>query len=276
MITISAFGDEVDPDLRLQLDFCDSHGIRCIDIRGIDGVNVSKMTVAQARDYRQQMDDRGFRVPCLGSPLGKIRLDEDFDAHLDLTKHCCDIAEAFGTGAIRMFSFYAPRGQNIADHRGEVMDRLAAMVRVAEAAGMVLYHENERSIYGDVPERVKDVFSTIRSPHLKFLYDPGNLAVEGVAPYDEGWKKGLDALTEFLHIKDKVPGESTFVPAGEGQGQFPEIFRDLKARNWSGYMTLEPHMKAAGQYAGFSGPQMFSRAVAGLKRLLDQTGIQYQ
>ncbi len=276
MITISAFGDEIGPELKLQMEFCDSHGIRCIDIRGIDGINVSKMTVSQALAYHRQLDDRGFRVPCLGSPLGKIRLDEDFDAHLDMAKHCCDIAEAFGTDAIRMFSFYAPRGQNIADHRGVVMDRLAAMVHVAEAGGKVLYHENEKGIYGDVPDRIKDIFATIRSPRLKFLYDPGNLTVEDVAPYEGGWKKGLDAMTEFFHIKDKVLGEYTFVPAGEGQGQFPEIFRDLHARNWSGYMTLEPHMKAAGQYAGFSGPQMFSRAVAGLKRLLDQAGIQYQ
>lgn len=276
MITISAFADEIGPDLKLQMDVCQSLGIRCIDVRAIDGVNVSRMKVSHVRDYSKQMQDRGFSVPCIGSPLGKIRLDEDFDAHLDMLKHTCDVAAAFGTANIRMFSFYAPRGGKIAEHRGEVMDRLAAMVRQAEAAGMVLYHENERDIYGDTPERVKDIFATIRSPHLKFLYDPGNLTVEGLAPYDDGWKKGLDQITEYLHIKDKLPGEAVFVPAGEGVAQFAEIFQDLKERNWSGYATLEPHMKAAGRYSGFSGPEMFVKAAEGFKRICDRAGVQYQ
>jgi len=276
MITISAFGDEIGPDLALQMEVCQSHGIRCIDVRGIDGINVSKMKVSQAREYGKRLDDRGFHVPCLGSPLGKVRMDEDFDAHLDLLRHCCDLAEAFGTSRIRVFSFYASRGVDIASQRSQVMDRLSAMVHLAEAAGVVLYLENEKGLYGDVPERVKDIFAAIMSPHLKFLYDPGNLAAQGMAPYDDGWNKGLDRLTEYFHVKDKLPGEDTFIPAGEGKAQFAEILQDLKARKWSGYLTLEPHMKAAGRYSGFTGPEMFSKAATGLKRLCEQIGIDYQ
>jgi sugar phosphate isomerase/epimerase len=276
MITISAFADEIGPDLNLQMDVCQANGVKCIDVRGIDGKNVSKMTLAEVRRYKQLMDDRGFSVPCVGSPIGKIRMDEDFNAHLDLLKHCCEIAREFGASRVRVFSYYASQGQNILDQRAAVMGRLFAMVQVAEEMDVVLLHENEKAIYGAKPDGVKDIFTTVKSKRLKGIFDPANFVEEGLKPYDDCWKSGLDKLTHYFHVKDKVPGAPTCVPAGEGHGQIDMILSELKARKWSGYMTLEPHMQAGGQFSGFTGPQLFGKAVAGLKKILDQAGFAYR
>lgn len=86
---------------------------------------------------------------------------------------------------------------------------------------------------------------------------------------------GLAAHTDQFHVKDKVPGEGTCVPAGQGHGQFAEIFADLKRIGWTGVMTLEPHLKAAGQFEGFTGPELFARAVVGLGAMLDRAGLAY-
>ena len=276
MITFSAFADEIGDDLTAQMDTCEAGGIKCIDVRGIDGVNVSAMSLEQARGYKKQMDDRGFAVPCIGSPIGKIKISDDFDAHLDLLKHCCEVANTFGTDLIRMFSFYPTEGKNIADQRGEVMDRMGAMLKVAEAAGAVLMHENEVNIYGAKADGVNDLFATFKSDHFKSIFDPANFVNEDQRPYDDCWTKGLADLTEYFHIKDKVRGEETCVPAGEGEGQFAEIFADLKSRGWSGYMTLEPHLAAAGQFAGFTGPDLFAKAVTALKGMCDRAGLAYE
>lgn len=273
MITISAFADEIAPDLRTQMDTCKANGITHIDVRAIDGKNVSAMTVAEAHRYRRQMDAEDFTVPCVGSPVGKIRMDEDFQGHLELLRHCCDVAEAFGTKRIRVFSFYASPGRGINDERGAVLERLWAMVRVAEQAGITLLHENEKGIYGATPAGVLDIFATIRSPYLKCIFDPANFVDEGFAPYDDAWRAGLDDLTAYFHIKDRVPGSPACVPAGQGRGQIPEIFTDLRTRRWSGVMTLEPHLKAAGQFAGFTGPDLFAKAADALKRLCAHMGM---
>lgn len=273
MITISAFADEIADDLGVQMDTCEANGIRCIDVRAIDGINASAMTAAQVAEYSRRLGDRGFRVPCIGSPIGKIRMDEDFERHLDLLRHCCEVAHGFGTSLIRVFSFYPSHGAEIADEREAVMDRMARMVRAAEAADCVLMHENEKRIYGAKPAGVLDLFATIESDRLKSIFDPANYVEEGVAPYDDGWRKGLGDLTAYFHVKDKVPGTSTCCPAGEGEGQFDEIFADLKVRGFSGYMTLEPHMAAEGQFSGFSGPERFGRAASALKAVCDRHGL---
>ena len=276
MITISAFADEIGPDLKLQMDTCRASGVKCIDVRAIDDKNVSQMTVPEASEYKRRLDDRGFTVPCIGSPIGKIRMDEDFDAHLELLRHCGAVATAFGTNLIRVFSFYASRGANIADEREAVMDRLGAMVRVAESDDLILMLENEKRIYGAKPEGTRDILTTIRSDRLKGIFDPANYVEEGVAPYDDGWAAGLDELTDYFHIKDILTGAETCVPAGEGHGQLPQIFADLKARDWCGYMALEPHMAASGQFSGFTGPDLFARAAAAMKGLCERVGLAYQ
>jgi len=278
MITISAFADEIGPELGLQMDVCEANGIKCIDVRNIDDKNVSKMSLDEVRGYHRQMADRGFSVPCIGSPIGKIRIDEDFDAHLDLLKHCCDVAGEFGTRRIRVFSFYPSPGADIMRQRGEVMERIEAMVKVAESADAVLYHENESRIYGAKPEGVRDIFSTIRSDRLRGIFDPANFVIEDIAPYNDGWCQGLAELTGYFHVKDKSASDNSevCVPAGEGGGQFREIFADLSIRDWSGYMTLEPHMAVAGQFRGFTGPDLFGEAASALKTLCDEAGIAYE
>jgi len=276
MITISAFADEIAADLKVQMDVCQANGVKCIDVRSIDGQNVSQMSVAQVRRYRKRMDDRGFSVPCVGSPIGKIRMDEDFDAHLELLRHCCEVARGFGTKYIRIFSFYPSRGADIMDQRGAVMERMAAMVDIAERADVILLHENERAIYGAKPEGVRDLFATIKSARFGGIFDPGNFVAEGVAAYDAAWSAGLAELTDRFHIKDMVAGAAACCPAGQGDGQFEQIFSDLRDRDWSGYMTLEPHMKAAGQFSGFTGPDLFAEAVAALKGLCRRFDIAYQ
>jgi len=275
MATFSAFADEIAPDLPTQMDVCEQHEVRCIDVRGIDGVNVSAFTTEQAREYRKRMSDRGFSVPCIGSPIGKIRVDEPFDPHLELLKHCFEVADAFGTTRVRVFSFYGPEGGDVMDCREEVMRRLEAMAAAAESAGMDLMLENEKGIYGAKPDGVKDIFATIRSDRLQGVFDPSNYVEEGVAPYDEAWTRGLAELTHYFHIKDKVPGQGTCVPAGEGHGQIPEVLADAARRGFDGYLTLEPHLAASGQFAGFTGPDRFARAVEGLRKVCDRVGLAY-
>lgn len=275
MITFSAFADEIGPDLDLQMEVCQSVGVRNIDVRGIDGKNVSTFTTSEAKAYKKRMDDRGFAVPCIGSPLGKIKISDPFGPHLELVKHCCELAHIFGSPFIRVFSFYPSDGMAIADQRPQVFERMTAMLDVTRQADLVMLHENERDIYGAKPAGVMDLMAKLRCDHFKGIFDPANFVYEGVRPYDEGWKLGLDKLTDYFHIKDYRPGEQACTPAGHGAGQMDEIFAELGQRNWSGYMTLEPHMAAMGQFRGFTGPELFAQAVEALKSLCDRHGLKY-
>ena len=110
---------------------------------------------------------------------------------------------------------------------------------------------------------------------MKGIFDAANFVHAGVAPFDDGWQRGLAELTDFFHIKDMLPGQTTCCPAGAGKGQILETLADAKKRGFDGYMTIEPHMARGGQFGGFTGPELFGQAVAGIKGICDQVGIKY-
>ena len=92
------------------------------------------------------------------------------------------------------------------------------------------------------------------------------------SPFDEGWRQGLAETSTWIHVKDKRLGEEGYVTAGAGDGQFPELLADVKARrDWSGVVAVEPHLAK-----GVSGPKLFGEAVSAIKSLLDQAKLAYR
>ena len=186
MVYLSGFGDEISPDLNEQIDVMESEGIGLLEMRSIWGTNVIKLTDEQRAEAKRILDARGVRVHSIGSPLGKIKIDDDFEQHLRDTEAAISAAKYFDAPYIRIFSFFVPKDQPVRTHRAEVIRRLRAMADMAAAAGIVLGHENERDIYGEKPPECRDILDTIASPNLLGIFDPANFVQAGVRPYEEG------------------------------------------------------------------------------------------
>lgn len=274
MVTLSGFGDEIAADLSEQMDVMESEGIRHIELRGAWGTGVNKLSDEQIRRAKSLLDERGFQISAIGSGLGKIGIHDDFEPHLAECRHYIDLAKYFGAKYIRVFSFYIPENDSPRDHRDEVMRRVQAMVDLAAAEGIIMGHENERGIYGEKPAECRDLIDTINSPNFRVIFDPANFIQAGVAPYPEAWNLLKDDLVYF-HIKDAMLADGSVKPAGEGDGNIPEILRDKIATGWEGILSLEPHLKHAGRAGGWSGPEAFVVAARALKGILDDIGVEY-
>ena len=102
---LAAFADESSPILSGQIDALKRNGFGHLEIRNVNGKNVSDLTLSEAKEIAAQLGDQGLSVKSLGSPIGKIPVDGDYGAHLDLYKHTLDLAGAFGADKIRLCSF---------------------------------------------------------------------------------------------------------------------------------------------------------------------------
>ncbi len=265
--TLAAFGDEIADDLAEQLDVMRSEGVSGLEFRGAWGRNILDLSDDEVRHAKQLLDEREMHVSAIGSPIGKVHITDDFAAHLARFRRALVVAEMLNTPRIRIFSFFLPPGADPAQYRMAVMDRLSLLTDLAAEAGVTLLHENEKEIYGDIATRCADIHTTLTSPHLRAAFDPANFVQCGVRPMDEAWPL-LAAVSTHIHIKDAVMADGHVVPAGEGDGQVRELVQTLVQRGYRGYLTLEPHLKAAGPFGGFSGPDLFRTAVAALKGIL--------
>ncbi|ULL18109.1 sugar phosphate isomerase/epimerase [Paenibacillus sp. H1-7] len=272
MITLTGFADEISPDLELQLDVMASVGISHIELRGVWGKNVLDLSDEEVAQIKKRLDERGFRISSIGSPIGKISVTDDFEPHLIRFRRAIELSRAFEAPYIRIFSFFIPEGHDAGDYREVVLDRMKQLTRIAEQEGAQLLHENEKDIYGDIGERCLDILQACDSPHLRGAFDPANFVQCGVRPMTEAYPL-LAPYVDYIHIKDAKMGSGKVVPAGEGDGELRELVRELKQRGYAGFMSLEPHLSAAETFQGYSGPELFVTAVEALKKLLVEQDV---
>src|SRR5215211_4190390 len=110
MFCLSAFADEISPDPQEQVDVLRKCGVRHIEFRSILKTNVLALTDHQVDEFKSLLDGNGFKLSAVGSPLGKIQVDQPFGPHLEKLDRAIELAKKFGTPNIRIFSFYPADG----------------------------------------------------------------------------------------------------------------------------------------------------------------------
>ena len=277
---ISGFSDEIADDFTAQLDAMQELGIDHVEVRNlaIDGkpkAVIVDLTEDELRTAKRELDSRGMHVSAIGSPIGKIGINDDFEAHLARFQGALRAADFFETSYIRMFSFFMPEGEDPSLHRDEVMRRLEALCQAARQhrPDILLLHENESDIYGDTPVRCKDIFETVGAENLRLTLDPANFVACGVKPFTEAYP-ALKPWLHYVHVKDKESPKGKVVVAGEGSAEWRELLGALKADGYAGFFSLEPHLQVAGRSFGYTGHDLFGKAHAALMGLLAETGWQ--
>ena len=233
-IRLCAFADEAADSLAGQIKALRENGIGFLELRTIDKKNVTKFTDEEVKEYKKQLDDAGIKVWSIGSPIGKVKITDDFNVDLDLCKRTIEIANMFDAKSIRMFSFYGTGGE--AQYRDEVMERLSKYVEAARGSGVTLCHENEKGIYGDNAARCLEIHKAI--PELKSVFDPANFVQVGQDTL-EAWAM-LEPYVFYGHIKDSL-ADGSIVPPGKGIGHIPEYLPKFAAKGCD-VLTLEPHL----------------------------------
>lgn len=247
-VVLTGFADEIAASLDTQMQVLEKLHMNHIEMRGVDGRNFVEYSEAEAREIRKRLEDRGFALSAVGSPIGKIRITDDFAPHMELFKHTVELAHIMDTANIRMFSFYGPEGQeSIGAYRGKVMEQLGQFVDYAAANGIVLLHENEKGIYGEMAEGCLDILKQFAGEHFKAVFDFANF-VQARQDTLEAFEM-LKPYIAYIHVKDALLKDGSVVPAGYGDGNVKEILGRLKADGYRGYLSLEPHLS---EFTGFS------------------------
>ena len=274
-IKLCAFADEASSDIFGQVKALNRNEIEYVEVRGINGKNIADMNSDEVDAAYKVYSDNGIKVWSIGSPIGKIDINDDFAKELDRFKKIVDNAVKMNAYCIRIFSFYGTNGD--IKYRDEVMEKLCRYVEVSAGSNVVLCHENERGIYGDVALRCLDIHRTI--PQIKAVFDPANFnhCNQNVI---EAWDM-LKPYVYYNHIKDATE-EHMIVPAGYGATGMDKYLKEY-VQMGGGVLTLEPHLmdfvglgalaadedvKHMGVFRFKTNDEAFDFAVESLKKLI--------
>lgn len=270
---LSGFGDEIDDDPAVQIAVLQALGASYIEVRSAWGTNIVDLSDDQLAALAGLLKEKGMQVSAIASPIGKVDVSLPVEHEVERLRRAANAAKVLGAKYIRIFSFYYGESVPVDSIRDAVIERMRALAAVAEEEGVVLLHENEKAIFGDVPDRVLDIIESVNSPALKVAWDAANFVQVGVKPFDEAYAK-LRPHLEYLQVKDALFSNGHVVPAGEGDGDLLRTVEALKADGFTGFASLEPHLAGAHGLGGFSGPTAFGIAARAFAKVTAEAGVQ--
>ncbi len=258
----SGFADEAGASIDVQIKATKEAGWKYIELRNIDGVNITDITDEAFDTVCQKLSDADIRVNAFGSNVanwGKNPLVEaDFVRSCEELRRAVPRMKALGVSYIRGMSFKAAGVPITKENTAAILDKVKKLVEICEDSGIVYCHENCMNYFSQSYELMEQLSDAIPSKAFALLYDSGNQVYKdnkmGPQPYEKQTAWGMyEAMRDrivHVHIKDGVPvrnektGEMTdhFTFAGEGNADLPRILRDLKARGYDGGYSIEPHM----------------------------------
>lgn len=250
---ISGFSDEISDSLDEQIRVVKRLGMEYISIRGVDGTNIGDYTVEDCvrKNVFTRLWDNNIKVSSIGSPIGKVFIDDQdgFKKQLKILNNLCKIAIMLDCKYIRIFSFFIKGDDDADKYEDEVISKIKRFSDIAKQYGIILLHENEKDIYGDIGRRCNTLFEKVNSPHFKGIFDFANFVQCGEDPIKcyELLKKHII----YFHIKDAAYDLSYNVLCGTGDGKIKEILTDaIKNDGYEGFLTLEPHLAMFGSLQG--------------------------
>lgn len=271
MYKFSCFADEIGSDINIQIETMKKYDIKYVAFRSVWDKFILQLTDEDVKQAKKAFKDNGIEVSSIGSHIGKVTLDYDFETHLKELERVIEVAKRMETPNIRMFSFFMAR-EDFRKNEEAVIERVCKMVRLAEKNDVILLHENETEVFGDNVENCLKIYKAANSRNIKHCFDPCNIVNAGDNVWDS-FKK-VEAYIEDFHVKDFSKERKTTTIAGEGDGEIPRLLDALKEKE-SLYLTIEPHLIMGNNRKGYTGPEMFGKDYCAIVDILNSVSADY-
>ncbi len=243
-ICISGFADEICPDFTEQLKTVTALGMQYICLRSANGKTIVDYTLAEAEaEFLPPLQAAGVGVSSIGSSIGKIKVNDEeaFATQLAPLEPVCQICKLFDCRYIRLFSFLMPEGEDPANYTEMVIEKLSQFIAIATAHDIILLHENEKHIYGDIGTRCRLLMDRLYGPYFKSAFDFANF-VQCADDTVACWELLKDTVA-YIHIKDARAENNENVLFGTGDGKVAQLLKQAICEDgYTGFLTLEPHL----------------------------------
>ena len=124
-VKLTGFADEIDADPQVQIEVLVETGVRFIELRGVAGKGVLDLDAGEIEAFKRDLDAAGIGVSAIGSPIGKVQIRSDLEAHFAQFELALVRARQFETDYVRIFSFYH-QDEEAAACRVEVIGQVSA------------------------------------------------------------------------------------------------------------------------------------------------------
>jgi sugar phosphate isomerase/epimerase len=263
-VQLAVITDEIAPALARALEVCEELGIRAVELRTVDGVQIVDHSPESLRTISGELDGRGFRASAVASPFLKCGVDDDVGEQEHVHERALAAAEILGAPVVRAFSYWRePDPAAVLPQLGPVL------ARAAGRAGATLALENEHECNVATSAEACAALDAAASPRLRLIWDPGHAAM--LDPSSWSGLGGLESIVEsvaHVHLKD-VTATREWTRIGDGIVDFAAQLRYLADAGYDGDLSFETHYQRDG-----SGELATRDCVAALREIAAGAGVE--
>ncbi|MEM1297430.1 MAG: sugar phosphate isomerase/epimerase family protein [Verrucomicrobiota bacterium] len=247
----TGFADEAEKTLDGQIATLREVGWSSIELRLLDGKNVCDQSDEQWKQTWDRLQAEEISVAGFGGQIGNWArpITADFGQDVDELRRVAPRMREAGTKYLRIMSYPNDPDSPLSREawKTETVKRLKELAAVAEGEGVVLGHEN-CSGYGETAEGYLELAEAVDSPALRLIFDTGNNSLHDHNT-DVTWDyyKACRDQIDHVHIKCAKPGDDgKYVTCHVDEDSVQQqIIADLEATGYDGWLSIEPHLKAA-------------------------------
>lgn len=248
----TGFADEAEKSLDGQIATLKEAGWSAIELRLIDGKNVCDQSDDDWAATRARLQAADIQIVGFGGQIGNWArpITSDFQKDLDELRRVAPRMREVGTKFLRIMSYPNPEEHPLPreEWKAETVRRLKELATIAEGEGVVLAHEN-CSGYGADAAGWLELAEAVNSPALQLILDTGNNSLHdnnNEATW-EFYQATRDHITH-VHIKSAKanPDGGDWITCHVDEDPVQRrILADLEKHGYHGWLSIEPHIKAA-------------------------------
>ena len=263
---LAAITDEISQDFEHALDVMLEYEAYGVELRGLWRTNIADLSEEQVLQAKSALKSRNMPAICLATPFYKCDLEFDkvnegesvgrmhlatprgLEQQMEMLQRCIRLAHTFETPLLRVFSFWR-KAALTPEIEAQIISAFAEPVALAEKEGITLVLENEHACFIGTGEEAARIAKAVNSPNFKLVWDPGNALCADEPAFPIGYEAVKPWLTH-VHVKDAIMRETEhhgkqpeWCVIGEGEIGYTEQFAALKKDGYTGYISLETHIK---------------------------------
>ncbi len=260
ILKLSGISDEAGYALKDQIKAHRELGWDFLDLRVVDGVNLTAVSDAKFEEIYGAVTDSGLKVSGFSSGIccwGRS-VKDDFQLDIDDMKRAIPRMQRLGTKYIRIMSCPHDESAGILEeeHKRETFRRIKDLVKMAVDGGVVMVHEHGGAGWTrSDPDRMIELYEAMDSPGIKLLLDTANF--KGPDAGDKSWNtyQRIKDVIGYVHLKDRIDDE-TCTWIGEGIIPISKLLKAMVEDGYDGFVSMEPHIAAVHHLGKRSSPKM--------------------
>ena len=251
MFKLAVFSDEVSQDFARAISVAQEYGLDGLEIRSVSDKPPQDIAPDDIERMKELLNGTGLAVCSIASPFYKCDIGnpEEREAHLDILRKCCALADVFGCSVIRGFTFW--RESPVDGRWNDILKAFEEPDKILDEHDKVLAIENEASTMIGTGVRLARFLDELDCDRIGAMWDAANCIFdldEPEVPYPDGYDAIKDRMPH-MHLKDAHvdpdTGEPACTPIGDGQIDYRSQFQALVADGYEGFVSLETHWRPA-------------------------------